>query len=33
MKALVRMRRDSKDKELKALLAGESDSCSCYIEV
>lgn len=33
MKALLRMRRDSKDKELEALLAGEHDSCSCYIEV
>ncbi|KAK8698042.1 hypothetical protein V6N13_114174 [Hibiscus sabdariffa] len=33
MKALLRMRRDSKDKELEALLAGENDSCSCYIEV
>ncbi|XVF41776.1 hypothetical protein PTKIN_Ptkin01aG0307300 [Pterospermum kingtungense] len=33
MKALLKMRRDSKDKELKALLAGEHDSCSCYIEV
>ncbi|XVF31458.1 hypothetical protein REPUB_Repub16aG0147800 [Reevesia pubescens] len=32
-KALLRMRRDSKDKELEALLAGEHDSCSCYIEV
>ncbi|XVE89566.1 hypothetical protein DITRI_Ditri20bG0006300 [Diplodiscus trichospermus] len=33
MKALLRMRRDSKDKELKALLSGEHDSCFCYIEV
>ncbi|OMO86265.1 Peptide chain release factor class I/class II [Corchorus capsularis] len=33
MEALLRMRRDSKDKELEALLAGEHDSCSCYIEV
>ncbi|KAL1088317.1 hypothetical protein V6Z11_D08G243200 [Gossypium hirsutum] len=33
VKALLRMRRDSKDKELEALLAGEHDSCSCYIEV
>jgi len=27
------MRRDAKEKELEALLAGEQDSCSCYIEV
>lgn len=27
------MRRNSKEKELEALLAGENDSCSCYIEV
>ncbi|KAE8711529.1 Peptide chain release factor PrfB2 [Hibiscus syriacus] len=33
MKALLTMRRDSKHKELEALLAGEHDSCSCYIEV
>jgi len=30
---LVNMRRDAKGKELEALLAGEQDSCSCYIEV
>ncbi|KAK6944192.1 Peptide chain release factor [Dillenia turbinata] len=33
MKSLARMRRDSKEKELRALLAGEQDSCSCFIEV
>ncbi|KAE8010316.1 hypothetical protein FH972_006698 [Carpinus fangiana] len=33
LKALVRMRRNSKEKELQAMLAGEQDSCSCYIEV
>ncbi|GLU03090.1 hypothetical protein SLE2022_203080 [Rubroshorea leprosula] len=33
VKALVSMRRDSKEKEIEALLAGENDSCSCYIEV
>lgn len=33
MKALIRMRRLSKEKELEALLAGEHDSCSCFIEV
>lgn len=27
------MRRNSKEKELEALLAGDHDSCSCYIEV
>ncbi|KAK9292323.1 hypothetical protein L1049_020289 [Liquidambar formosana] len=32
-KALLRMRKNSKEKELEALLAGEQDSCSCYIEV
>ncbi|XP_022159817.1 peptide chain release factor PrfB2, chloroplastic isoform X2 [Momordica charantia] len=33
LNALLRMRRNSKEKELEALLAGENDSCSCYIEV
>ncbi|GLU24070.1 hypothetical protein SLE2022_400350 [Rubroshorea leprosula] len=33
VKDLVSMRRDSKVKEIEALLAGENDSCSCYIEV
>ncbi|KAI9081011.1 hypothetical protein K1719_036991 [Acacia pycnantha] len=33
MKALLNMRRNSKEKELKALLAGEQDLCSCFIEV
>lgn len=33
MKVLLNMRRDAKEKELEALLAGEQDSCSCYIEV
>lgn len=32
LNALLRMRRNSKEKELEALLAGENDSCSCYIE-
>ncbi|XP_038878326.1 peptide chain release factor PrfB2, chloroplastic isoform X2 [Benincasa hispida] len=31
--ALLTMRRNSKEKELEALLSGENDSCSCYIEV
>ncbi|KAL2924786.1 Peptide chain release factor PrfB2 chloroplastic [Bienertia sinuspersici] len=33
MKALLRMRRDSKEKELEAMLSGEHDSASCFIEV
>lgn len=33
LNALLNMRRNSKEKELEALLAGENDSCSCYIEV
>lgn len=33
VKALLRMRQSVKEKELEALLAGEHDSCSCYIEV
>ena len=33
LKALVNMRRISKEKELEALLAGEQDPCSCFIEV
>lgn len=31
--ALLGMRRNSKERELEAMLAGEHDSCSCYIEV
>ncbi|CAJ1869246.1 unnamed protein product [Sphenostylis stenocarpa] len=33
LKVLLNMRRNAKEKELEALLAGEHDSCSCYIEV
>ncbi|XP_076952090.1 peptide chain release factor PrfB2, chloroplastic-like [Bidens hawaiensis] len=33
IKALLRMRQNVKETELEALLAGEHDSCSCYIEV
>ncbi|VVB00080.1 unnamed protein product [Arabis nemorensis] len=33
LKALMDMRRVSKEKELEALLSGENDRCSCYIEV
>ncbi|KAJ0014399.1 hypothetical protein Pint_19614 [Pistacia integerrima] len=33
LKALLWMRRNSKEKELEALLSGEHDPCSCYIEV
>lgn len=33
LKALLNMRRNAKEKELEALLTGEHDSCSCYIEV
>ncbi|XAR54433.1 hypothetical protein NMG60_11029552 [Bertholletia excelsa] len=33
VKALQEMRRSAKEKELEALLAGEHDSCSCFIEV
>ncbi|CAA7035333.1 unnamed protein product [Microthlaspi erraticum] len=33
LKALMEMRRVSKEKELEALLSAENDSCSCYIEV
>ncbi|KAM3752381.1 hypothetical protein ACB098_03G014200 [Castanea mollissima] len=33
LKALHRMRKNSKEKELQAMLAGEQDPCSCYIEV
>ncbi|KAK9084329.1 hypothetical protein Scep_030800 [Stephania cephalantha] len=33
MKALLNMRRSVKEKELEALLAGEQDPCSCFIEV
>ncbi|KAK7337690.1 hypothetical protein VNO77_18275 [Canavalia gladiata] len=33
LKMLLNMRRNAKEKELEALLSGEQDSCSCYIEV
>lgn len=33
MNVLVNMRRDAKEKELEALLSGDNDSCSCFIEV
>ncbi|WOL15992.1 peptide chain release factor PrfB2, chloroplastic isoform X1 [Canna indica] len=33
MNALVNMRRNAKEKELEALLSGDNDSCSCFIEV
>lgn len=33
MKALLDMRRNAKEKELEALLSGDRDSCSCFIEV
>ncbi|CAL1383951.1 unnamed protein product [Linum trigynum] len=33
LKAMLEMRRNSKEKELEALLYAEHDSCSCYIEV
>lgn len=33
LKALLTMRRSSKERELEALLSGEQDPCSCYIEV
>ncbi|KAK7397120.1 hypothetical protein VNO78_18287 [Psophocarpus tetragonolobus] len=33
LKALVNMRKNAKEKELEALLAGDQDSCSCYIEI
>lgn len=33
MKALLNMRRNAKEKELEALLSGDHDSCSCFIEV
>ncbi|ESQ29719.1 hypothetical protein EUTSA_v10023424mg [Eutrema salsugineum] len=33
LKALIDMRRVSKEKELEALLSAENDPCSCYIEV
>lgn len=33
LKALLQMRRISKEKELEAMLSGENDPCSCYIEV
>lgn len=33
MRALAGMRRSAKEKELNALLSGDNDSCSCFIEV
>ncbi|CAL4885806.1 unnamed protein product [Urochloa decumbens] len=33
MSALADMRRSAKEKELNALLSGDNDSCSCFIEV
>ncbi|KAL5706385.1 Peptide chain release factor PrfB2 [Ranunculus cassubicifolius] len=33
MISLLQMRRNAKEKELEAMLAGEQDSCSCFIEV
>lgn len=33
MKALLRMRRDLRERELEALLSGDQDQCSCFIEV
>ncbi|KAF8683885.1 hypothetical protein HU200_044827 [Digitaria exilis] len=33
MSALADMRRSAKEKELSALLSGDNDSCSCFIEV
>jgi peptide chain release factor 2 len=33
LKALIDMRRVSKEKELEALLSADNDPCSCYIEV
>ncbi|KAG9441755.1 hypothetical protein H6P81_017609 [Aristolochia fimbriata] len=33
MKALLRMRRNVKEKEIEALLSGEQDPCPCFIEV
>ncbi|KAM3251604.1 hypothetical protein P3L10_005674 [Capsicum annuum] len=33
VKALLRIRRNVKQKELEALLSGEHDCCSCYIEL
>ncbi|GFP87919.1 peptide chain release factor prfb2 chloroplastic [Phtheirospermum japonicum] len=33
LKALLELRSHIKEKELEALLAGEHDSCSCFIEV
>ncbi|MQL75830.1 hypothetical protein Taro_008220 [Colocasia esculenta] len=32
-RALLKMRRITKEKELEALLSGEHDDCSCFIEV
>lgn len=33
MRALADMRRSAKEKELNALLSGDNDSFSCFIEV
>lgn len=33
MRALLEMRRKAKEKELEAILSGDNDSCSCFIEV
>lgn len=33
MEALLRIRKNVKEKELEALLSGEHDNCSCFIEV
>ena len=33
MRALADMRRSAKEKELNALLSGDNDYCSCFIEV
>jgi hypothetical protein len=33
MKALGDMRRDTREKELNALLSGNRDHCPCFIEV
>ncbi|XP_062211000.1 peptide chain release factor PrfB2, chloroplastic-like [Phragmites australis] len=33
MRALADMRRSAKEKELNALLSGDNDSCSCFMEV
>ncbi|KAF0906020.1 hypothetical protein E2562_009037 [Oryza meyeriana var. granulata] len=33
MRALAEMRRSAKEKELNALLSGDNETCSCFIEV